>query len=465
MAVIGGGATGLGVALDAATRGYATVLIEQADFGKGTSSRSTKLVHGGVRYLAQGNVPLVREALYERGLLLKNAPGLAHALGFVIPASSLAEAAWYRSGIGAYDFLAGAQRLGNSKWLSANEVSTLLPGIRPAGVRAGVLFYDGQFDDARLLISIALTAAAAGAVLINYVRAERVSAGEILAEDVESGEPLTISARVVVNATGAWSDRLRPGGSGAVAAVRVSRGSHIVVDRAFLPGTRALLIPKTPDGRVLFAIPWLGHTLIGTTDVETDDAPLDPVPSLAEVDFILETAARYLANAPTRRDVTSMWAGLRPLAAGGGDSGQSSASLSRGHSVVVDPGGLVNVMGGKWTTYRKMAEDAVDAAAKVAGLASVACRTQTLPLLGEAPVSGLRAAVLRGVHDEMARTVDDVLARRTRLLFLNADEAIERAPEVAGWMAAELGKDQAWSEAQVRSFVELAAGYRINAAW
>ncbi len=467
VAVVGGGATGLGIAIDAATRGYSTVLVEQADFGKGTSSRSTKLVHGGVRYLAQGDIPLVREALRERGLLLRNAPGLAHSLGFVIPAASMAEAAWYRTGIAAYDILAGSLGIGESKWLSAERVRELLPGMRGNIVRAGVLYHDGQFDDARLLVAMARTAAQAGATLLNYVRASRVEGRAGLAvEDVETGERLGIEAKVVVNATGAWIDRFRNGGAnGAHSSVRVSRGSHVVVDRSFLPGTHALLIPKTPDGRVLFAIQWLGHTLIGTTDMETTDAPLDPVPTAGEVDFILETASRYFARPPKRQDVTSMWAGLRPLAAPDANpGGGNSASLSRGHSVHVDRDGLVNVTGGKWTTYRKMAQDAVDAAAKSAGLPEAACRTESLRLFGEAPVSNLRAAVLRGVHEEMARTVDDMLARRTRLLFLDAEEAIRAAPQVAGWMAAELGKDGTWSEGQVRVFTELAAGYRVTSA-
>lgn len=467
IAVIGGGATGVGTALDAASRGYSTVLIEQADFGKGTSSRSTKLVHGGVRYLAQGDVPLVREALHERGLLLRNAPGLTRSLGFVIPASSILEAAWYRTGMVAYDTLAGSLGIGRSKWLSTAEVLQLLPTVQRRGVRAGVLYYDGQFDDARLLLSLARTAAAAGATLLNYVRAESVSGKSgVRAVDLESGRRFEIRAKVVVNAAGPWSDELRHGGS-AGSRIRVSRGSHVVVDRRFLPGSHALLIPKTPDGRVLFAIPWLGHTVIGTTDVETDDAPLDPIPSSAEVDFILETASRYLDPAPRREDVTSIWAGLRPLAAPAepGTGHRSSASLSRGHVVTVDSDGLVNVTGGKWTTYRRMAQDAVDQAAKVAGLKPAACRTESLPLQGDAPVSGLKASVLRAVHDEMARTVDDVLARRTRLLFLDAAEAIRVAPDVAEWMRAELGRDAAWADDQVQTFTKIAEGYRVESAW
>ncbi|MBC7928777.1 MAG: glycerol-3-phosphate dehydrogenase/oxidase [Bryobacteraceae bacterium] len=470
--VVGGGATGVGIALDAASRGYSVALIEQSDFGKGTSSRSTKLVHGGVRYLAQGNFALVREALSERALLLQNAPGLVKPLGCVIPAGSAFEAAWYRTGIGLYDFLAGGQVLGASRWLQGSAVQAAVPGLRTDSFPAGVLFYDGQFDDARLLIAIARTAAAKGAIQLNYCRASRLllsSGGKVtgvLATDVERGEDYELTARLVINATGAWSDQFRqladkgPGQEGAngPGKVRVSRGSHIVADQKFLPSENALLIPKTPDGRVLFAIPWLGKTLIGTTDVETENASLDPTASESEIDFILDTAARYLQLPPQRSDIRSVWAGIRPLVNAGA---KASSGLSREHAIFSDREGLLTITGGKWTTYRRMAEECVDIAARTAGLAGRPCLTRDLRLDVPAAPKDLEEATRSGVRNEMARTVDDILARRTRHLFLDAAEAVRLAPSVAGVLAAELGRDEVWCQEQIQSFTALGRLYTV----
>lgn len=499
--VIGGGASGAGVAADAASRGYSVVLLEQSDFGKGTSSRSTKLVHGGVRYLAQGDVPLVREALHERAAMLRNAPHVVRPLGFVIPAKSLAEAAYYRAGIGVYDILAGSERFAKSAFLSRRQTLLALPGLRAEGIRAGVLFHDGQFDDARYLLSLIATALKAGAVAASYVRAESLlhdSSGRLRgvgAVDLESGQSFEIRGRAVVNATGAFSDRIRTlQGGDAVAMLSTSQGSHIVLDRSFLPSQKALLVPKTSDGRVLFAIPWHGFTLVGTTDVPIPDAPLEPVPSAEEIDFILETAGGYLARRPKRKDVLSTFAGIRPLIR---TSGASTAELSRSHSVFSDRSGLISLLGGKWTTYRAMAQECVDYAAKQAGLPWHPSATANLRL-ADAPNGPLRgdhldvygsergavealmkeraefssllhpefpytaAQVVWAVRHEMARSVEDVLARRLRMLFLHAAAAVESAPAVAALMAAELGHGAEWVNQQVASFRSVAQGYMLR---
>lgn len=483
MVIVGGGATGVGIALDAASRGYKTALFEQSDFGKGTSSRSTKLIHGGVRYLAQGNISLVREALHERSVLMRNAPHLVHALGFVIPAESFAEAAFYRTGIGLYDVLAGADKVGRSALMGSNETHRMLPGLREHGIRAGVLFHDCQFDDARLLISLVRTASAIGAACLNYGKVEsflRASTGAIsgvIVQDTETARSMEVRASVVINATGAFTDSVRNLASPSVPArVSVSQGSHVVVDRSFLPSNNALLVPKTKDGRVLFAIPWLGHTLIGTTDVPIADVPLEPRPSDEEVDFILETAAKYLAKKPRRSDVLSTFAGIRPLIRSGGGS---TASLSRDHSIYTDPGGLITIAGGKWTTYRRMAQDCVDTAARQARLSDADSQTAKIalasdqekehlardrPELGEALYPGWpwrKADVVWAVRAEMARTVEDVLARRTRLLFLNASAAMDAAETTAGLMASELGRNDEWIRQQVEQFRRLAQRYRL----
>jgi glycerol-3-phosphate dehydrogenase len=487
LAVIGGGATGCGVALDAAARGFSVVLLEAEDFAKGTSSRATKLVHGGVRYLAQGNVALVREALHERATLLANAPHLAQPLAFVMPAYKLWEAPFYGVGLKMYDALAGSRGLGDTEFLSASKTHQLLPTVQMRGLTGGVKYWDGQFDDARLALALARTAQAKGAIVLNHcpvtslVREAGLVTG-VIARDSIGGAELRIAAKCVVNATGVWVDEVRhmdrdagtPEKPGIVAP---SQGVHLVVDRAFLPGTHALLVPKTADGRVLFAVPWLGKTILGTTDTPRDDIVREPTPFKDEVEFILGESARYLSKAPTRADVRSVWVGLRPLVKPGGDDGENTKAISREHTVLVGRSGLVTVTGGKWTTYRAMAEDVLERCfdrrllpRRAAGV------TNRLPLVGAPSKAGTSITAPPGEHlygdeatalralpgagrwlwrdgegglseamvrfaarHEMALSVEDVLARRCRLLFLDAAEAERQAGAVAMILADELG--------------------------
>ncbi|HET9977197.1 MAG TPA: glycerol-3-phosphate dehydrogenase/oxidase [Burkholderiaceae bacterium] len=487
LAVIGGGATGCGVALDAAARGFSVVLLEAEDFAKGTSSRATKLVHGGVRYLAQGNVSLVREALHERATLLANAPHLAQPLAFVMPAYKFWEAPFYGVGLKMYDALAGSRGLGDTEFLSASRTRELLPTVQMRGLAGGVKYWDGQFDDARLAVALARTAASRGAIVLNHcpvtslVR-EAGSVAGVVARDAIGGTVLRIAARCVVNATGVWVDDLRnmdrdagtPEKPGIVAP---SQGVHLVVDRAFLPGTHALLVPKTADGRVLFAVPWLGKTILGTTDTPREDVVREPAPFKDEVAFILNESRRYLARAPTRSDVRSVWVGLRPLVKPGGDDGESTKSISREHTVLVGRSGLVTVTGGKWTTYRAMAEDVLErcfdrqllprrAAGATVRLPLVGAPSKATTPMTAAPgehLYGTEVATLRALpgadhwlwrdgdgglseamvrfaaRHEMAQSVEDVLARRCRLLFLDAAEAQRQAGAVAAILADELG--------------------------
>ena len=442
--VIGGGATGLGIAVDAASRGLRTALIEARDFSSGTSSRSTKLIHGGVRYLAQGNVKLVREALIERARLIANAPALVRPLEFIVPCYRPLEREFMRIGLGLYDALAGTRGIGPTRWLSRAETMSRLPTVRTEGLDGGVSYWDAQFDDARLAIALMRTACRLGATAINYVRADslRVNAGRIeavQAVDAETGERFELRAKVVYNATGVWVDRIRAMADASVRPmVALSRGSHIVVDARFLPGKRALMIPKTADGRVLFAIPWLRHLIVGTTDVPTDDAAWEPQPTPQEIDFIVETARGYLHDAIGPDDITQTFAGLRPLVAKGTTG--ATKTLSREHSIVIEQGNLVTITGGKWTTYRRMAVDALEQAARRGLLKSGACVTETLridvdPALeaahtaAESAGAGDAAALLR-YRDlaracEQARTVDDVLARRLRIGLIDRRAAAE----------------------------------------
>jgi glycerol-3-phosphate dehydrogenase len=500
LVVIGGGATGAGVAVDAASRGYSVLLVERGDFGSGTSSRSTKLAHGGVRYLRQGHVQLVLDALKERGQLRQNAPHLVHDLAFVLPCYSRWEPYYYGAGLTAYDLLAGRWRFGRSKVVTAGEVRRRLPTVQTDRLRGGVVYHDGQFDDARLLIHLVRTAADLGAVVLNHAPVTALTHGPggavtgVAVRDSESGSEWRAAARMVVNAAGPFCDEVRRLADPAAAPlVAASQGSHVVLDRSFLPGDSALLVPETPDGRVLFAIPWHGHTLVGTTDIEVPRAPAEPRPTAHEIDFILETAGRYLARPPQRGDVLSTFAGIRPLVKAGGGS---TAALSRDHTIRVDAPGLVTITGGKWTTYRRMAEDGVNRAAALAALPKRACRSRDLPIHGHDPDASrfgdlagygsdapaiqalveadaslgerlhpalpyIAAEVVWAVRAELARTADDVLARRLRALFLNAAAAVEMAPRVATLMARELGRDAAWTAAQVRAFADLAQGYRV----
>ena len=500
IAVVGGGATGLGVALDAAARGLRVVLLESHDFAKGTSSRATKLVHGGVRYLAQGDIALVREALRERTTLLKNAPHLAQPLPFVMPSYKAWETPFYGIGLKMYDALAGRAGLGPTEFLGRRETLACLPTVRPEGLKGGVKYWDGQFDDARLALALARTAAAHGALVVNYCPVTSLVHQDgrltgLSCRDAESGRDFTVRATSVVNATGVWVDELRRQDAEAMhrevrPMVAPSQGVHAVVDREFLPGNHALMVPKTADGRVLFGVPWMGKLILGTTDTPRGDLPREPRPFREELDLILAEAGRYLVRAPRREDIRSLWVGLRPLVKPVGEDGESTKSLSREHTVLVSRSGLVTVTGGKWTTYRAMAEDVLekcfDARLVARRAAGVTADLQLVgaPPAGAMPTSlsaapglhlygteaaevaslpggdrhlggGLTVAMVRfAARQEYARTVEDVLARRFRLLFLDAALASSLSAEVGELLRQETGVDP-----QAAAFRELASSY------
>ncbi len=457
MIVIGGGATGAGIAVDAASRGYKLLLVEQSDFGKGTSSRSTKLVHGGVRYLEQGNLSLVMEALKERGLLLQNAPHLVRNLAFVVPAYDWWESPFHGVGLKLYNLLAGKYGFGDSKILSREETLQRLPTINPEGLRGGVIYYDGQFDDARLLIDLMQTAAGLGATVLNYAQVTGISGKTIHVRDQIAGTEFEATGKVVINAAGAFADQVRRMAEPAAQPIIApSQGIHLVFDQSFLSSENAIMVPHTSDGRVMFAIPWHDHVVVGTTDTPVAAAELEPVAMEQEVEFILQTASLYLARKPERTDVLSVFAGIRPLVREG-DAG-NTAALSRGHTIRVEPGGMLTICGGKWTTYRRMAEDCVNQAAALAGLPAKPCVTTHLRI--QAPQPG--DELMRAVREEMAETVEDVLARRTRTLFLNARKALQQAPEVASRMAAELNRDASWQAREVADFNAVAQGYLLT---
>ncbi len=509
IAVVGGGATGLGIALDAAARGFSVVLLESHDFAKGTSSRATKLLHGGVRYLAQGNFSLVAEALRERTLLLKNAPHLAQAMPFVMPSYRWWETPFYGAGLKIYDVLAGKAGLGKTEFLDRQEILSLLPGAKSDGLRGGVKYWDGQFNDARLALALARTAAAQGALLLNYCNVRRLlydadRVAGLVCQDTETGMDFRISASCVINATGVWVDDLRQldgepragyKGKKVEPIVAPSQGVHLVVDREFLNSDAALMVPKTQDGRVLFAVPWLGKLILGTTDTARQDTAREPQAFQAEFDFILQESARYLQRAPTRADVKSVWVGLRPLVKPPDDAIESTKSLSREHTILVSRSGLVTVTGGKWTTYRAMAEDVMERVFDRALLRpapagvtrhliliggdidhspKAALRTHRISdpagmhsygseqtLVGSLPgatrelAPGLTEAMVRfAARYEYARTVEDVLARRSRLLFLDARLARSLAQPVATLLREEIGVDPG-----LPAFLELADRY------
>jgi glycerol-3-phosphate dehydrogenase len=502
MIVVGGGATGAGVAIDGASRGYDMLLLEQSDFGKGTSSRSTKLVHGGVRYLEQGNVSLVMEALKERGLLLQNAPHLVHNLGFVVPNYDWWEAPFYGIGLKLYNLLAGKYGFGASQILSREETLERLPTLNTDGLRGGVIYFDGQFDDSRLLVNLVATASEQGAVLLNYAQVTGIIkdsdgfANGVKVRNMEDGQEFEVAAKVVINATGPFTDDLRrKADPSAQPMIAPSQGIHLVLDGSFLAGDSAIMVPHTSDGRVMFAIPWHGHTLVGTTDTPILEPALEPVAQEQEVDFVLQTASLYLAKKPDRSDVTSVFAGIRPLVRAGDSA--NTAALSRSHTIRIENSGMITICGGKWTTYRHMAEDCVNHGATLGRLTERRCVTDHLnihrfhssaarfgrlavygsdapavrklmeadpslsePLHSALPYAG--AEVVWAAREEMARTVEDVLARRTRALFLNARAAIEMAPQVAALMARELGRDAAWEAAQVQAFHQTARGFLLG---
>lgn len=495
LVIVGGGATGLGAAVDAASRGHTVCLIERADFAKGTSSRSTKLVHGGVRYLKQGNIALVMDALRERGRLHRNAPHLAHSQAFVIPNYHWWEGPFYGIGMKVYDQLAGELGLEKSRWLSLEETVERVPTIEQQDLAGGVIYYDGQFDDARLAVTLARTAVELGAAVLNYVacvglKKEGGKITGVLARDAETGAEFEIAAHAVINATGVFVDDLRKQDEGGASdIVAVSQGVHLVLPHEFLPGDSAIMVPKTADGRVLFAVPWHGRVVVGTTDTPLPQKFIEPTALPEERAFLMEHAARYLSRDPGPEDVLSIYAGLRPLVKHG--DVKNTAALSRDHTILVSDSGLITITGGKWTTYRKMAEDVVNRAEDTARLTKRRCETENLQLYGwthtaipephlqvygsdASPLRSLlhsdaslaapihprlefqRGEVLWHVRHEMARTVEDVLSRRTRALLLDARAAIEAAPIVAEIMAEELHKDEDWKQQSVAAFESVA---------
>ncbi|MBN1251463.1 MAG: glycerol-3-phosphate dehydrogenase/oxidase [Bacteroidales bacterium] len=500
--VIGGGATGLGTALDAASRGYDTLLIEQSDFAKGTSSRSTKLVHGGVRYLAQGDISLVLEALHERGLLRRNAPHLVKDQSFIIPNYSWWTGPFYTVGMKVYDMMAGKLGLGPSEHITKEETLAAIPNLSEEELTGGVIYYDGQFDDARLAVNLAQTIVENNGTVINYFKATNILKTDegmvsgVEAVDIESGKEYKLRSKAVINATGVFvDDIIKFDNPEAKKMVKPSQGVHIILDKSFLQSETAIMIPKTSDGRVLFAVPWHDKVVVGTTDTPIDDTSLEPRALEEEVDFILTTAAQYLKKDPKKEDVLCIFAGLRPLAAPQGDD-TSTKEISRSHKLIVSLSGLVTITGGKWTTYRKMGEDTVDKAAMVGGLEEIKCVTKHMPIhgyvinndfsdhkyiygsdkvhlqrlvtsnpeLGERLHPNLpftKVEVVWAVRNEMARNLDDVLARRVRALYLDARASIEMAPEVAKIIAKELAYDENWITKEVEIYKNLAKGYLL----
>ncbi|TMI64466.1 MAG: glycerol-3-phosphate dehydrogenase/oxidase [Bacteroidetes bacterium] len=495
--IIGGGATGLGIAVDAASRGCKTILLEKYDFAKGTSSRSTKLVHGGVRYLQQGNIKLVMEALKERGLLKKNAPHLVKNQSFVIPNYKWWENPFYGIGLKVYDWMAGSLGLGPSEFLSKEETLKLAPNLDEEGLRGGVLYHDGQFDDARLAIHLAMTAADHGAVVLNYISVEELmKANNIIcgvkAKDELDGKEYEIRSKVVINATGIFSDSIaRMDNTEAEPMISHSQGIHLVFDKEFLPSDTAIMIPRTDDGRVLFAVPWHNKVIVGTTDTPVPGASIEPIALKSEIEFVMQHIARYLRKDPLLSDVRSVFAGLRPLVK---SNSKITAAISRDHHISVSDSELISITGGKWTTYRKMAEDVMEIAINKAGLYDKECGTRDLHIHGykenndynaalyyygsdaegvESLVKNnsvlgelihpslpyIKAEIVWAVQNELCMTVEDALVRRTRALLLDAKAAIESAPLVAGMMAKEMGKDDTWIKKEIDNFNLTAKNY------
>ena len=501
--IIGGGATGLGIALDSATRGFKTLLLEQVDFAKGTSSRSTKLVHGGVRYLAQGNIDLVKEALFERGLMLKNASHLVSNQSFIIPNYKHWDMLKYTIGLKLYDFLAGKLSFGKSVGINKKKTTLRLSTLKSDKLKGGVVYHDGQFDDSRLAVNIAQTAIEKGATVLNHFKVEKLLKNNdglvngVEAKDTETNSTYTLNAKVVINATGVFTDEvLKMDDASAKNSIRPSQGIHLVLDQSFLPGNDAIMIPKTDDGRVLFLVPWHNRVVVGTTDTLLDSHSLEPVALDKEVDFILETANRYLTKQVNKKDVLSIFAGLRPLAAPK-DKSEKTKEISRSHKIIVSDSELITITGGKWTTYRRMALDVLNKTMTLGKLPNAKCQTKNLlihgangevdksqhlyiygsdqkeikqlieksPELGEKLHQRLeftKAEVVWAIRNEMARTIEDVLARRVRILFLDAKAAIEIAPIVATILAKELDKNEDWRQQQISDFKKIASQYIIK---
>lgn len=478
MVVIGGGSTGLGIALEACTRGYKTLLLEQADFAKSTSSKSTKLLHGGVRYLAQGEIRLVKEATRERGLLFRNAPHLVKNLKFIIPVYSNFDKVKYLAGLKIYDWISGSLSLGSSILLSREEVLEYLPGVKEKNLKGGILYHDGQFDDARLAITLAQTIFEHDGCAINYLQVKDLlkTGGKIsglLATDLESGESFVIHSKVVVNATGVFADDLlRMAEPKSVKTIAVSQGVHIILDKKFLPGPNALMIPGTTDGRVLFVLPWHQKLIVGTTDTPVNEISLEPKPTEEEINFILENAGAYLTLTPTRKDILSVFAGLRPLAAP--KNGQKrSKEISRSHRIVISPAGLFTMLGGKWTTYRKMGEDMVNEVEKSLSWQKTKSttaeillfKTEDFPTSQDEYLSEYldlkRADVIAAVNDEMALHLEDILSRRHRALFKDAAATIAICEDVARLAARLRGKDEDWVQQEIASFRQIAQQYLV----
>ncbi|WP_157558052.1 glycerol-3-phosphate dehydrogenase/oxidase [Niabella aurantiaca] len=496
--VIGGGASGLGIALEAVTRGYKTLLLEQYDFAKGTSSRSTKLVHGGVRYLAQGDIALVREASIERGLLQKNAPHLVKNQTFIVPVYSFWDRIKYTIGLKAYDWIAGRLSLGSSVFISRKKTLAAIPDVRSKGLVGGVLYHDGQFDDSRLALNLAQTIIEQGGVAVNYMKVTALEKGPeqqpagVIVEDTERGASYKVKAKTVINATGVFvDDILRMDNPVAAKSVVASQGIHLVLDKSFFSSAHALMIPKTNDGRVLFAVPWHNEVVVGTTDTLVGAPSVEPRPLEKEIEFILETAGAYLLKKPARKDVLSVFAGLRPLAAPK-EGAQKTKEISRSHKIMISPNGLFTIIGGKWTTYRKMGEDMMNSVEKKQGWPAKATQTPDLRIHGfamgmdwsdpfyfygsdaadiKAKSNGHwiserlkinKAQVEWAVTHEMARTVEDVLARRTRALLLDARESIRISTEVATIMAGILNQDEQWVKDEVKRFDGLAQQYILQ---
>jgi glycerol-3-phosphate dehydrogenase len=497
--IIGGGATGSGVALDAVTRGYRTLLLEQSDFAKGTSSRSTKLVHGGVRYLAQGDVLLVLEALRERGRMLKNAPHLTADQEFIIPIFTWFDALMYTVGLKFYDLLAGKLSLGRSYFISRNETIRRLPNIKQKGLKGGVVYHDGQFDDSRMTLALAGKCIEKGGIVLNYFRAndlvkdEKGKISGVSATDLISGIEYKLKSMLVINATGVFADDiLRMDNPGTLPIIRPSQGVHIVLDNSFLQSSSAIMIPKTDDGRVLFAIPWYGKVVVGTTDTPLDGISLEPVALEEEINFILRTAEGYLIRPPKREDILSVFAGLRPLASDP-ENPMATKEISRRHKIILSESGLLTVTGGKWTTYRMMAEETLDKAIKARILRNGTCITKNLKLnsipakvssehlqiygeqaveidkmINDNPALGVplspvlpysKAEIIWICRNEMPVTLEDILARRTRALFLDASASEAIAPEVAWLMAQELGFNDTWQKDQLETYSHLIKSY------